>query len=69
VDPDRPRNEALDCLILALAACRLSGVDLARAARRRTPGQDDGSRADTAASAPDAQPAHDLYAPIPFRES
>lgn len=26
----RPRNEALDCLVYALAACRLSGIDLAR---------------------------------------
>jgi phage terminase large subunit GpA-like protein len=31
----RPRNEALDCLVYALAAMRLSGVDLEKAAAAR----------------------------------
>lgn len=33
----RPRNEALDCLLLAIAALRLSGVDLKEAVEKQKP--------------------------------
>ncbi len=38
----RPRNEALDCLVYALAACRLSGRALDAPRRRAVPGQSGG---------------------------
>lgn len=48
----RPRNEALDCLLLALVACRLAEVDLEQAAKERQ-----NSSQTTQAEQPASQPA------------
>jgi phage terminase large subunit GpA-like protein len=61
----RPRNEGLDCLLLALAALRLSGLRLARPVQGKA-GQPAAQQPDDQADSSQADdPAHDLPPDVP----